>query len=145
MNLWCAQREQPQIGQNFKAFFHTSQNLFCQVSIPVVQSPLEIYAKKSLYVAAGAAKALRSSGGSRGAAPPLRIPYNLKIPQKNQFLQFNSIFLESMIYRKYSKKWIWWRSKLLAQYLKIIQKIQFLQIKSNLNEKKCRISFRKFA
>ena len=27
-------------------------------------------------------------------------------------------------------------SKLLAQYLRIIQKIQFLQIKSNLNEKK---------
>ena len=34
LNLWCEQREQPQISQNFKAFFHTSQNLFCQVSIP---------------------------------------------------------------------------------------------------------------
>ena len=32
-------------------------------------------------------------------------------------------------------------SKLLAQYLRIIQKIQFLQIKSNLNEKKLQDKF----
>ena len=83
--------------------------------------------------------------GVKGGSAPLENTLQLENTSKNQFLQFNSIFLESMIYRKYSKKWIWWRSKLLAQYLRIIQKIQFLQIKSNVNEKKCRISFRKFA
>ena len=118
-NLWSECSKESQIGQNSKL----------KVMWEIILN------------AAGAAKPCAAAGGSRGAAPPLRIPYNLKIPQKNQFLQFNSIFLESMIYRKYSKKWIWWRSKLLAQYLRIIQKIQFLQIKSNLNEKKMQDKF----
>ena len=32
-DLWSERSELPEISQNFKAFFHTSQNLFCKVSI----------------------------------------------------------------------------------------------------------------
>ena len=73
--------------------------------------------------------------GVKGGSAPLENTLQLKNTSKKSVSSIQLHFLESMIYRKYSKKWIWWRSKLLAQYLRIIQKIQFLQIKSNLSEK----------